>query len=244
MVRGIRRSGLTDGYDLNEIRWGIGDIVLATLICLGGFGIFMLVIGGALAAFDGERDAPLLLWMSAIAESVLICAVWLVVVRKYRLSWKTIGIRAPVHGYPFIIAAAALFGSMVFTAAYSAVVSALGIDALQPEPLPVELAGNGPYIVISALALGGWVPFVEEVFFRGFLFAGLTAKYGLYVGTTVSAALFALVHLSLATMLPIFVIGILLALAYHKTGSIWIPVSVHSAQNLIALLASRYPALP
>ena len=99
-------------------------------------------------------------------------------------------------------------------------------------------------LAFTALALGLWVPFVEEVFFRGFLFAGLAARYGLYVGIAVSAALFALVHFSLATIIPIFVTGILFGLVYHVTRSIWIPIAAHSAQNILALLASRYVPLP
>ena len=103
----------------------------------------------------------------------------------------------PSGGGAFLLAAAALLGSLTFTSAYAFIVSGLGFDALTPEPLPVGLAGDGAVVVLTALALGAWVPFVEEVFFRGFLFAGLAARYGLYVGVAVSAALFALVHFSL-----------------------------------------------
>ncbi len=233
----------TSEYERGKVRWGIGDIALAVVICLGSFAAFFLVVGRASAATGEDGNLTLFAWLAAIAESVLLCAVWLIVVKKRHLPWKAVGIRLPVRGYSFMLAAAALLGSLAFTGAYAAAVSALGIDALVPEPLPAELAGEGAYILISALALGVWVPFVEEIFFRGFLFAGLAARYGLYVGVVASAALFALVHFSLATMLPIFVTGILFALVYHRTRSIWIPMSAHSAQNLLALLASRY-ALP
>ena len=234
---------MTGGYERGEVRWGIGDIVLATAICFGSFAVFFLAVGGAFTATGEDRNLTIFAWLAAIAESVLLCAVWLIVVKKYNLSWKAVGIRLPVRGYSFLLAGAALLASLAFTGAYAFTASALGIDTLVPEPLPVELAGEGAYILISALALGGWVPFVEEVFFRGFLFAGLAARYGLYVGAVASAALFALVHFSLAAMLPIFVTGILFALVYHRTRSLWIPIAAHSAQNLLALLASRY-ALP
>ena len=159
-------------------------------------------------------------------------------------AWSAVGIRLPAQGQSFLLAAAALLGSLAFTAAYGAVVSGLGLDALTPEPLPVGLAGDGALILLSALALGVWVPFVEEVFFRGFLFAGLAARYGLYVGVGASAAMFALVHFSPAAVIPIFVTGILFGLVYHVTRSIWIPVAAHSAQNILALLASRFVPMP
>ena len=59
------------------------------------------------------------------------------------------------------------------------------------------------------------------------------------VGVVGSAALFALAHVSPATVLPIFVAGALFAWAYRRTRSIWIPVSAHAAQNLLAVVAIR-----
>ena len=226
-----------------EVRWGVGDIALVSAICLGAFGLFFLAVGGATTADRWEDDLFQLAWLAALAETVLLVAVWLIVVRKYRLPWTAAGLRLPASGKSFVLAAAALFGSLAFTASYALVASTLGFDILVPEQLPAGLAGDGAFILLTALALGVWVPFVEEVFFRGFLFAGLAARYGLYTGVAVSAALFALVHFSVATIIPIFVTGVLFALVYHATRSIWVPMIAHSAQNLIALFASRF-ALP
>lgn len=235
---------MTSGREYGEVRWGIGDMVLASAISLGAFGLFFLAIGGVSTVNQWEGNPSSLAWLAAIAESVLLLSVWLIVVKKYRLSWSAVGVRLPSGGGAFILAAAALLGSLVFTSAYAFIVSGLGFDALVPEPLPIELAEDSALMLVSVLALGVWVPFAEEVFFRGFLFAGLAARYGLYVGVAVSAFLFAVVHFSLATIIPIFVTGILFGLVYHVTRSIWIPVAAHSAQNILALLASRYVPLP
>ena len=232
---------MTNGYhQRREIPWGVGDIFLAVAISLGAFGVFFLAISAASGFSNSDSNLTAMAWLAALVEGALLFAVWLIVIKRHHLSWESVGLRAPTHRHSLVLAAAALAGSLAFTAAYGFAVSALGIEFLMPEPIPVELVGEGAYIIITALALGGWVPFVEEVFFRGFLFTGLTARYGLLIGTTASAALFALVHFSLATILPIFVTGILFALVYHRTGSIWIPISAHSAQNLIALIAARY----
>ena len=226
-----------------QVRWSVGDIALASAICLGAFGVFFLAVGGVASADRWERELSLLAWLAALAESVLLLAVWLIVVKKHRLPWAAAGLRLPAHGKSFLLAVAALLGSLAFTATYAFVASTLGFDVLVPEQLPTGLAGDGAYILLTAIALGVWVPFVEEVFFRGFLFAGLAVRYGLLVGVVLSAALFALVHFSVATIIPIFVTGVLFAFVYHTTGSIWIPMAAHSAQNLIALLASKF-ALP
>lgn len=235
---------MTSGHEYGEVRWGVGDMVLASAISLGAFGVFFLAISGISAVNLGVGDPSSLAWLAAIAEGVLLFSVWLIVVKKLRLSWSAVGVRLPSGGGAFLLAAAALLGSLGFTSAYAFIVSGLGLDALIPEPLPIELAGDGALMLVSVLALGLWVPFVEEVFFRGFLFAGLAARYGLYVGIAASAFLFAVVHFSLATIIPIFVTGILFGLVYHVTRSIWIPAAAHSAQNILALLASRYVPMP
>ncbi len=235
---------MTSEHEYGEVRWGVGDMVLASAISLGAFGVFFLAMGGVATVNRWDGDLSRLAWLAAIAESVLLLSVWLIVVKKRRLSWNAVGVRLPAGGQAFLMAAAALLGSLAFTSAYAFIVSNLGFDALMPEPLPPGLAGEGAVVALTTLALGAWVPFVEEVFFRGFLFAGLAARYGLYVGVAVSAALFALVHFSLATIIPIFVTGVLFALVYHTTRSIWIPIAAHSAQNILALMASRYVPLP
>lgn len=235
---------MTSERENSHIRWGVGDIAIASAISLGAFGVFFLAVGGVSTEDQWEGNLSSLAWLAAIAESVLLLAVWLIVVRKYRLPWSALGLRLPARGRSFTLAAAALLGSLAFTAAYGAIVSALEFDALIPEPLPVGLVGDGAVILVSVFALAVWVPFVEEVFFRGFLFAGLAARYGLYAGIAASAAIFALIHFSLATIIPIFVTGVLFALAYHRAGSIWIPMSAHSAQNLLALLAVRFVPPP
>ena len=234
---------LTSHDESSEVRWSVGDMVLASAICLGAFGLFLLVVGGVTPADRWERDISQLAWLAALAETVLLIAVWLIIVRKHGLPWTAVGLRLPVRRKSFVFAAAALFGSLAFTASYAFAASTLGFDLLVPEQLPPGLAGDGAFMLLTALALGVWVPFVEEVFFRGFLFAGLAARYGLHIGVAVSAALFSLVHFSAATIIPIFVTGVLFALVYHVTRSIWVPMIAHSAQNLIALFASQF-ALP
>ena len=217
------------GREYGKARWGVGDMALASAVSLGAFGLFFLAVGGASTAERWEGNLSSLAWLAAIAESVLLISVWLIVVRKYRLSWSAVGIRLPAQGQSFLLAAAALLGSLAFTAAYAAVVSGLGLDALVPEPLPAGLAGDGAVILLSALALGVWVPFVEEVFFRGF-FARRTrgevwvVRWGRRERGHVRAG-----TLLLPTIIPIFVTGILFGLVYHVTRSIWIPVAAHSA---------------
>ena len=103
---------MTSAYEYGEVRWGISDMVLASAISLGAFGVFFLAISGISTVNFREGDPSRLAWLAAIAESVLLLSVWLIVVRKYRLSWSAVGVRLPSGGGAFILAAAALLGSL------------------------------------------------------------------------------------------------------------------------------------
>jgi membrane protease YdiL (CAAX protease family) len=75
-------------------------------------------------------------------------------------------------------------------------------------------------------------PLSEEVLFRGFLYPALKRPLQPVLAAVVVAGIFAAIHLNLAALLPLFVLGLLLTLAYEWSGSLLVPVIVHSAFNL------------
>ena len=234
----LNAPDMADAPRLSEaVSWTVRDVVVgAGVIVIGTFALAALLIASPLGP-KSEADSIGIgfFWIVAVLQGVLtLFVVWRFVVRKYNLSWSALGLKRPVGKYVNLLALAALLGSLGFTAMYGAVVSALGLDLLLPEPVPEELA-NRRFFVITAIVIAGWVPFAEEVFFRGFVFSGLAAKYGILAAGAISAALFSVAHLSLGSLLPVFVTGLLFAWLYHRTKSVWAPVSAHAGQNLIAL---------
>jgi len=82
-------------------------------------------------------------------------------------------------------------------------------------------------------------PLGEEFFFRGLLFS--TAKrFGWpKLGWLGASGLFALSHLNVPTLLPLFVLALALTWLYEQTEGLLAPVLAHSlfnAANLLALL--------
>ncbi|MCK4964736.1 MAG: CPBP family intramembrane metalloprotease, partial [Dehalococcoidia bacterium] len=69
------------------------------------------------------------------------------------------------------------------------------------------------------------------------LFAGIGNRYGYGWGAVFSALIFAMAHLMQpGAFLPIFLLGLLLAWLYMKTGSIWACIITHSVYNSLALV--------
>jgi membrane protease YdiL (CAAX protease family) len=82
-------------------------------------------------------------------------------------------------------------------------------------------------------------PFFEEILFRGFLFEGLHHSFlGFIAAAIITSALWASIHLQygLYEIVVIFLVGLLLAYAKAKTGSLYIPIAMHSLMNFAAIV--------
>ena len=74
-------------------------------------------------------------------------------------------------------------------------------------------------------------PLFEEIIFRGILLPTLSRDFGIIMGIIVSAFIFALAHLSLGEMPPLFVLGIGLGITRIASGSLLSSVIMHSLWN-------------
>jgi membrane protease YdiL (CAAX protease family)/uncharacterized RDD family membrane protein YckC len=119
--------------------------------------------------------------------------------------------------------------------AFSAVV-------IQPkqEDIGKELGVCNPGVGIAIAAVLGIVvlaPVAEEIFFRGFFFAGLRSRWSLWPAALLSGAVFGLVHAPTGptAAIPLAGLGVGLAWLYNKTGSLWLCMLAHFLNNAIAI---------
>jgi membrane protease YdiL (CAAX protease family) len=117
-------------------------------------------------------------------------------------------------------------------------VSAQAMQWFGKEPTAQDsvnlLLTDGSPVVRGTIALFaiGLAPVVEEVLFRGVLFAticGLGWRKSAYLGT---ALLFGLIHGNTAAFLPLTLFGLVLAWLYERTGNLLAPVVAHAVFNL------------
>ena len=74
-------------------------------------------------------------------------------------------------------------------------------------------------------------PFFEEVIFRGILLPILSRDFGIIWGIIISAFIFALAHLSVGEMPPLFILGLGLGITRIASGSLLSSVIMHSLWN-------------
>jgi hypothetical protein len=95
----------------------------------------------------------------------------------------------------------------------------------------------GTTLEAASSVVGGVVlaPLVEEVAFRGLLYATLRRRLGWLAAALLSSALFALPHgYGLGGSLSVFVSGVVWAWGYERTGSLLPGIAAHAANNLWA----------
>jgi membrane protease YdiL (CAAX protease family) len=101
----------------------------------------------------------------------------------------------------------------------------------------VYATANPVWLLWIALLVGA--PLFEEIFFRGFLFRGFASSFLGTAGTVlVTSGLWALMHVQYDAfgITLVFALGLLLGVARARTGSLVVPLVMHSAANLVATL--------
>jgi membrane protease YdiL (CAAX protease family) len=226
--------------DIRRAPWTVRDMVFGGLAGLGLFGLG-LVLASVLVLL-GQTVAPtlpspaVLMPMVFALEAMLILPAWWWGPRKYGGGWQSLGFRVPPALKTLAVFGVGLVVILLINVAWGAIQQDLGLEG-QPNVLP--LFGEGIRGLLVALFLGGVVaPIAEEVFFRGFLYAGMRDRWGMIWGLVVSSVIFSVVHVVPGVLLPIALIGVVLALAYEMTDSLWLPIALHSALNSLAFIGT------
>ncbi len=114
----------------------------------------------------------------------------------------------------------------------AAVLRALGVE--QDTGIVDSVMQRGdPTVIVLAVVLVA--PIAEELFFRGVVYNAWEREYGGRVAVLGSAALFALIHASLYLFVPIFALGVVLALVYRWTRSLPAVMVLHAGFNAVTV---------
>lgn len=215
--------------------WSVLDLVVFGVF----FGLTVLLLPTililALRLFDpslrvAHLTAAQQVFLQAVMDVALVGFIYVLVrVARGRSFLETI---RWVRGYPFNNISLALFGATM--AVTVAIVSALFPPA---EPPPIEKLINSTQALLVFAVFGiGLAPLLEEVIFRGFIFAVLRDVRGPAVAVPATAALFTLLHVpqlwgSWVGIALIFGVGYVLSAVRERSGSLIPSFIMHTAYN-------------
>lgn len=211
----------------------VGEILLRTVLFLVVFAalgaLFIIPVSPVLAQWEETSRIGAKLYADGVGALAIILATWLMLRFVDRRSFRSIGLApgSAVRHLGFGIPAGAAWLLAPLTALWLA-----GLAGLQPAgafSVPA-LAGAATAIFLNVLT--------QQLLLCGFIFQTIQARSNSAVAVLVSAALFALYHLgayqgALLPALNVFLAGLLFCLTFRLSGTLWLPIGIHFAWNLL-----------
>jgi len=199
------------------------------LLALIDVAIFFITLKGSKTEI-AQSAGIVLLELAYLLPVVLIFA-WRRIHWKHlgfgKFEWNTLGLGCGllIAGYILII----LHNILLYF---------LGVDTQGQAIMKMFAELDSPvwFFIVGTI----FAPFVEEIFFRGFLFQGLRQKYGWINAMLLSSAIFAAAHLDLIALIPTFVLGNVLAYVYHRSNSVWPGIIMHFLVNAFGLCSAYF----
>lgn len=225
---------------MRRVPWGFADSIWGLL---GGLLLVVIVPPLLVLPFDPNLTDPdkasdaALLATQALFDGFL-AAVAVGVASHWRFNLREtlplLGFRrcqASDFGWTFVVLGAYYAFAIVFAAL-----------VVQPdqEDIGKQLGVCNPGVGIAigaVLSIVVIAPAAEEIFFRGFFFAGLRSKWSLWPSALLSGAIFGLVHAPTGptAAIPLAALGVGLAWLYNKTDSLWPCLLAHFINNALAI---------
>ena len=209
------------------VLWTTGDVAWGLVSAIG----LVLALATLLYFIEYAIDPGLVVVFGTV---LLLIPAWYFTIFKHNASWVDLGLRS-FRGSTLGLGCGLMLASFLFNAIYGWILSLYGLQ-IQPDVAIIFDQTEFPILLL----IGGAIiaPIVEELFFRGFIFAGLQQRWPWPIAGAVSALLFATVHIIPTSFLPIFILGFIFSYLYYRSGSIWPAILMHMLTNTIALSAA------
>ncbi|MBK7382750.1 MAG: CPBP family intramembrane metalloprotease [Flavobacteriales bacterium] len=178
--------------------------------------------------FNGDLVGMESAWSGGICTALILLVTWL---WKRDRQTDLLGLRVPPIKH--ILKWGGLF--MLMLLAIEGIARVFPVFDTDFMEQVVGSTTNFPLLVLGVVILG---PLFEEFLLRGLLYGSLRHIVDENVSVALTAGVFALMHLqySIPIMLLILPMGVVLGYARARSGSIWVPVLLHMANNGLSVL--------
>ena len=204
-----------------SVPWTVADTWL-------GVFLFIFLTAGILIVVQVWQEKNFLQTIGLVVTELLYLVPAFYILAKRHIPLRALGFRS-FNGTYLALGCGLLVMAYLLIMVHNLILAFLGI--LTQGEMIYNLFGSlddPVWLVFVGVFLA---PFVEEMFFRGFLFAGFRQRFGWNRSALLSAALFSLAHLQPVALIPTFILGYLLAYLFHKSNSLWPGIILHFLVN-------------
>lgn len=209
-------------------------LVISGILVSGVFGVptylMMLVVSDP--SPNGELVA---LSCAGMMVFVAVLIGTLVVGQAIGRSWADLGFRRPSISW---LIGGVFLSAMLLPIRLLVVLIVLGIPANKTVPADEQqlmVVDNWLWLALMVFLFTAVVlaPLTEELVFRAVLYGWMRRAGGMIGAALVSGILFGLAHLDVRMALANSIMGVVLALVYERSRSLWVPIAMHFVNNLI-----------
>lgn len=133
---------------------------------------------------------------------------------------------------------AVIFVEVPLTDGVNIVMNAVHLPHPQQQSVEVFRKMEDPSSIVAFMVQAVLIsPLIEELFFRGFVLTFMKNFTTTWLALVLSAGFFAFAHLNFGSVVQLWVLGIVLGVAYEHTGCLLLPIGIHACWNLMTAVS-------
>jgi membrane protease YdiL (CAAX protease family) len=210
------------------------------LYLIGGFGLFFLA-SLALSFVTKIGTLPDTAARYALNFLLFAGAFFFLGIRRGKLSFERVGLNFPRISLGIAAVGILLALSFIPIRAVLGLLAqqlAGGTSGLQFRTNVITGGSfSWPFALTSIIGAGILAPIAEELYFRGLLHTWFQAHMSFWPRVLISSLLFSLGHIdTFGVVVSSFVMGIVIAVAFERSRTLWLPIAIHVTTNLFAVI--------
>jgi uncharacterized protein len=233
------------GREVAERAVGSHRLAVGAVLCV-------LILNGALTLpiapflhLENGLTTSTFVIAAAATQIPMLLVVYLRLVRPGVMTWEDLGLRGRPLDYVITYGLGTGICGLIVIQIVGTALTQIGLRPNQLEQFSFVLREGPASFALLLFSAGIAAPFVEELFFRGFLFGMYRRSKPVAVAYIASSLMFTLLHLEPNRMNPaqmaglgvgIFILAILLAWVYDRTHSLYPGMLAHAVNNATGLI--------
>ena len=184
----------------------------------------------------------LLFAQSPLYMLLVIAGIWVFLAVEQRSAEYQFGLSrvsvGKIVAWSLLVCGAFFFIEMPLSNAIDRIMTAIQLPHPEQQSVEIFRHFNKPaeiaLFMLQAVLIS---PLLEELFFRGFLFSFLKRYTSTWGALILSAGVFAFAHANLGAVVQLWLLGVVLGIAYENTGSLLLPMGIHGCFNFVTALS-------